>query len=65
MTYNEVVEFITVNTERKYHKDITLKFLEIEKSNKIKDFLYYFDKENNIKTPYETLVSFYLDMDKK
>lgn len=65
MTYNEVVEFITVNTERKYHKDITLKFLEIEKSNKIKDFLYYFDKESNIKTPYETLVSFYLDMDKK
>tara|TARA_R110002012_G_scaffold316330_1_gene531153 strand:- start:2603 stop:2800 length:198 start_codon:yes stop_codon:yes gene_type:complete len=65
MSYGEIIEFIIINTQQKYHKDINLKLNEIEKAKKETDFINFFNKSNQERNPYDSLVYYYINMDKK
>ncbi len=59
VSYDEVVELIIVNSEKRFHADIQTRFLDIERNNLKGKFIEMFVNMSDIgMPPYDTLIHF-------
>lgn len=59
MSYDEIVELIIINSEKRFHADIQTRFLDIEKNNLKGKFTEMFVNMSDIgMPPYDILIHF-------
>lgn len=59
MSYDEIVELITINTEKRFHGDIQTRLVDIEKTKLKEKFIEMFINMSNIGIPpYDILLHF-------
>lgn len=59
MSYDEIVELIIINTEKRFHGDVQTRLVDIEKSKLKEKFIEIFINMSNIgMPPYDILLHF-------